>query len=121
MNAYGVAQVKGLKGLICWIVGSMLTIEALGAAALYVHLGDVYQSIFYSIMGFCNAGFGLRPDSLASFSDSPYFVLVMAFETILGGIGFLVIYNLCTCRLLRRDTSGRSLPRHSWGCRRRRM
>ena len=52
MNAYGVAQVKGLKGLICWIVGSMLTIEALGAAALYVHLGDVYQSIFYSIMGF---------------------------------------------------------------------
>ena len=101
MNAYGVAQVKGLKGLICWIVGSMLTIEALGAAALYVHLGDVYQSIFYSIMGFCNAGFGLRPDSLASFSDSPYFVLVMAFETILGGIGFLVIYNLCTCRLLR--------------------
>lgn len=101
MNAYGVAQVKGLKGLICWVVGSMLVIELLGALLLYRYFGDVYESIFYSIMGFCNAGFGLEPDSLVPFSDSPYFVLTMAAETILGGIGFLVIYNLCTCRFLR--------------------
>ncbi|MBP5790980.1 MAG: hypothetical protein J6W80_01820 [Kiritimatiellae bacterium] len=26
MNAYGVAQVQGLRGLICWVVGSMAVI-----------------------------------------------------------------------------------------------
>ena len=107
MNAYGVAQVKGLRGLICWVIGSMLFVETIGAIALYHYFGNVYESIFYSIMGFCNAGFGLEPDSLVSFSDSPYLVLVMASETILGGIGFLVLYNLCTCRFLNRSSGGR--------------
>lgn len=105
MNAYGVAEIKGLKELICWVIGSMLVIETIGAVALYFYFGDAYQGIFYSIMGFCNAGFGLDPASLAPFNDSTYFVLVMATLTILGGIGFLVIYNLCTYRFMSR-TSG---------------
>lgn len=105
MNAYGVAQVKGLKGLICWVVGSMLTIECLGAAVFYFHSHDVYSSIFFSVMSFCNAGFSLYPDSLAPFADDPLVIITLAVETILGGIGFLVIYNLCTFRFLRR-TSG---------------
>ena len=91
MNAYGVEQVHGLRGLICWVVGSMLTIEALGAAALYWRLGEVYPSVFYSVMNFCNAGFGLRADSLAGFSADPWIILMMALEVVLGGIGFLVI------------------------------
>ena len=107
MNAYGVEQVQGLRSLICWVVGSMLAIEIAGAAALYLRLHDVYESIFYSVMSFCNAGFGIRPGSLSSFLDDPFAVLVMAFETILGGIGFLVIYNLCTFRFLRRRSGGK--------------
>ena len=107
MNAYGVAQVQGLKGLICWTVGSMLLIECLGAIALYFYFGEVYSSVFYSVMGFCNSGFGLESDSLAQFADSPFFLGVMAVETILGGIGFLVIYNLCTYRFLRRTSGGK--------------
>ena len=107
MNAYGVAQVKGLKGLICWVVGSMVVIEALGAAVLYTHFHAVYPSVFYSVMGFCNAGFSLQADSLASFADRPFVILTLAVETILGGIGFLVIYNLCTFRFLRRSSGGK--------------
>lgn len=107
MNAYGVAQVKGLKGLICWVVGAMVVIEALGAMALYLHFHDVYKSIFFSIMGFCNAGFSIYSDSLAPFADDPYVVLTLAVETILGGIGFLVIYNLCTFRFARRASGAR--------------
>lgn len=114
MNAYGVAEVQGIKGLICWVVGSMLVIEIAGAAVLYFLLGDVYESVFYSVMGFCNAGFGLRADSLAAFAKEPFFLAVMAAETILGGIGFLVIYNLCTYRFLRRTTGARGrLSLHS--------
>jgi len=101
MNAYGVAEVQGLKGLICWVVGSMAVVEGLGAAALWWRFRDVYRSVFYSVMSFCNAGFSLMPDSIAAFAHDPFVVLVMALETILGGIGFLVIYNLCTCRIHR--------------------
>ena len=107
MNAYGVAKVQGLRGLICWVVGSMLTIEALGVAVLYSRFHDVYQSVFYAIMSFCNAGFSLRPDSVAAFADDPVVILTLAAETIFGGIGFLVIYNLCTCKFRRRKSGGK--------------
>ena len=107
MNAYGVEQVQGLRGLICWVVGSMLFFETLGAAAYYVRFGDVYQSVFFSIMSFCNAGFSILPGSLAAFADDPYLVIVSALLTIAGGIGFLVIYNLCTFKFMRRRSGGK--------------
>ena len=114
MNAYGVAKVQGLKDLICWVIGSMLVIELIGAAALYCRFHDAYRSVFYSVMGFCNAGFSLRADSLAQFAHDPVTLLVMAFETILGGIGFLVIYNLCTFKFRRRSSGGKGrLSLHS--------
>ena len=107
MNAYGVAQVKGLKGLICWIVGSMLFIEGVGALLVNLRLGDPYRAVFYSVMSFCNAGFGIDPGSLAGFADDPFLLLVLASETVLGGIGFLVIFNLCTFKFLRRPSGGK--------------
>lgn len=106
MNAYGVAEVQGLRGLICWVIGSMLAIEAVGAAVIWYSVRDVYLAVFYSVMSFCNAGFGVLPGSLASFADRPAVILVSAFETILGGIGFLVIFNLCTFKFLRRKSGG---------------
>ncbi len=113
MNAYGVAQIHGLRGLIIWVVGSMLVIEGVFAAALYFHFGNWYESVFYSIMSFCNAGFGLESDSLASFPRS-WPVVVMGVETILGGMGFLVIYNLCTFKFLHRISGARGrLSLHS--------
>ena len=107
MNAYGVAQVQGLKGLICWVIGSTLVIEAAGACLLFWRWHDWYQAVFFSIMGFCNAGFSLRADSVAAFAGDPYVILTLAAETILGGIGFLVIYNLCTFKFLRRRSGGK--------------
>lgn len=107
MNAYGVAEIHGLRSLVCWVIGSMFVVEALGAAALYARFHDVYRSVFFSVMGFCNAGFSLHPDSLAPFQDDPWTLLVLALETILGGIGFLVIYNLCTFRFLRRSSGAK--------------
>ena len=114
MNAYGVAEVQGLRGLILWVVGSMAVVEGVGAALLYLHFHDWYLSVFYSVMSFCNAGFGVLPGSLAGFADTPYVLFVAAAETILGGIGFLVIYNLCTFKFLRRKSGGKGrLSLHS--------
>jgi len=107
MNAYGVVEIRGLKGLILWVVGSMLAIEALGAAVLYLHFHDVWLSVFYASMSFCNAGFSIVPGSIAAFAASPLAILTMAVLTILGGIGFLALYNICTFKFLRRPSGGR--------------
>jgi len=107
MNAYGVAEIQGLKSLICWVVGSMAAIETVGAGLLYYRFHDWYLSFFYSVMSFCNAGFGLLPGSLQRFATEPYVLFVLAAETILGGIGFLVIFNLCTFKFRRRKSGGK--------------
>lgn len=107
MNAYGVAGVQGLRSLVIWMIGSTLLIEAAGAAVLYFQLGDVYRSVFFSVMSFCNAGFSIYPDSITRFASRPWVVTVMALETMLGGIGFLVIYNLCTFRFLRKRSGAK--------------
>ena len=107
MNAYGVAEVQGLKGLSLWVVGSTLAVEGLGAAILLWRLRDPYAAVFYSVTSFCNAGFSLRPDSLASFAGDPLTLFALAAETVLGGLGFLVLYNLCTFRFRRRRSGGR--------------
>ena len=114
MNAYGVAEVQGLRGLILWVVGSMAVVEGVGAVLLYLRLHDWYLAVFYSVMSFCNAGFGVLPGSLAGFADDPFVICTAAAETILGGIGFLVIYNLCTFKFLRRKSGGKGrLSLHS--------
>ena len=115
MNAYGVAEIRGVKGLLLWVIGSMAIIEAIGAGLLYYRFRDWYLSIFYSVMSFCNAGFSLYPDSLARFAHDPLVLMTLAAETILGGIGFLVIYNLCTFKFLRRKSGARGrLSLHSF-------
>ena len=114
MNAYGVAEVQGLRGLILWVVGSMAVVEAVGAGLLYLRFHDWYLAAFYSVMSFCNAGFGVLPGSLAGFADDPFVIFVAAAETILGGMGFLVIYNLCTFKFLKRRSGGKGrLSLHS--------
>ena len=100
MTAYGVPAVKGLRGLILWVVGSMLAIQAAGTLALYSQCGDWFQAAFYSMMNFCNAGFSYLPGSLAAWGDSSAAVLIMAALTVLGGIGFLVHFNLCTFKFI---------------------
>ena len=114
MNAYGVEKVRGVRGLVVWIVCSMLVIEGIGAGLLYSRFHDWYRAIFFSVMSFCNAGFSLYADSLARFAADPFVLFVLAAETILGGIGFLVIYNICTFKFLRRRSGARGrLSLHS--------
>ena len=114
MNAYGVAEIRGVRGLILWIVGSMFVIEVVGAGLLYFRFRDWYLSVFFSVMSFCNAGFSVYSDSLARFAADPFVLFVLALETILGGIGFLVIYNICTFKFLRRKSGARGrLSLHS--------
>ena len=102
-NAYGVKGVKGFRGLVLWVVLSMLAIEALGAWALNAELHDPFRACYYSIMAFCNAGFTMDPGGLEHFAHRPLFLVEMGMLIVIGGLGFMVIYNFCTIKFWRRS------------------
>ena len=102
-NAYGVKGVNGFRGLVLWVVLSMLTIEGIGAWALNAELHDPFRACYYSVMAFCNAGFTMDPGGMEAFSHRPLFVVEMGILIIIGGLGFMVIYNFCTIKFWRRS------------------
>ena len=117
MDAYGTKGIKGLRGLIVWVVLSMCVIEGVGTVILH-HLFEAdavarhlvvdpstlwFRAYFFSVMSFCNAGFSIDPGSISAFGSKPLVLLTMGVLVILGGIGFLVIYNVCTIQFWRRN------------------
>ncbi|MBR1709757.1 MAG: Trk family potassium uptake protein [Clostridia bacterium] len=95
-------QVGGIVRLTRFIVGTSLTIEALGGLLLLpvmiprFGLGKgIWYAFFHSISAFCNAGFDLMGteepfSSLTPFAQNvPLNITIMLLITI-GGIGFLV-------------------------------
>lgn len=98
--------VSGLRRLILSIVGITLAVEAAGALLLYPILSTgpdgrplapaerAFHAAFHAVSAFCNAGFGLYPDSLAGFVGHPGLNAVVATLIVLGGIGFPVMMTL---------------------------
>ena len=116
MNAYGVSGVRGFRSLVVWVVAAMFVIEVLGTLLLWFQFtldqpiqaallnGRAwYRAYFFAVMAFCNAGFSLDPGSIAGFQNQPFVIVTMGVLVILGGVGFLVIYNLCTVKFRRRN------------------
>ena len=116
MNAYGVSGVRGFRSLVVWVVSAMFVIEAVGAIVLWFQftfdqpVGEAlanghawYRAFFFAVMSFCNAGFSLDPGSIAGFQDRPFVLVTLGVLVILGGLGFLVIYNICTVKFWRRS------------------
>ena len=122
MNAYGVSGVRGFRSLVVWVVAAMLTIEAAGTFLLWLGFASDqpflqslvngrmwYRAWFFAVMSFCNAGFSLDPGSISGFQNQPFVLVTLGVLVILGGLGFLVLYNLCTVKFWRRNllTRGR--------------
>ncbi len=87
------------------LVGSILLFtfgaEFIGAVLLTFHwLGElpfadaVYMAVFHSVSAFCNAGFGLYPDSLTRYSGDLLLNATVCALIVAGGIGFPVLYDL---------------------------
>jgi trk system potassium uptake protein TrkH len=91
--------------MIAFIFIATIGVEAAGAVCLYnmwdssilptdpFH-GKWFYSIFHSISAFCNAGFGLLPDSLVKYNMAWQIYAVICPLIIFGGLGFGVLYNL---------------------------
>lgn len=93
----------GVFRLITKIILLTLLIELIGAVIIYFNIGDavadpLFFSIFHSVSAFCNAGFSILSNGLASPELQGNYVVTTTIASliILGGIGFPVLIMLYT-------------------------
>lgn len=99
---------RGLRKMLASIVLFTFGFEAVGAAILYfgwpetwanaptmASAGDrAFQSIFFAVSAFCNAGFTTTPDSLESLRTHWTTHTVIAALVVVGGLGFPALDNM---------------------------
>jgi trk system potassium uptake protein TrkH len=112
MDALGHESLRGLQSLVRRTIVFSLIIEAVGSTILawrfwsahgYAPVKAWCHGIFHAISAFCNAGFALYPDNLMGFQRDPVVLFTLAFLIVLGGIGFIVMFNLTSIRFWSRD------------------
>lgn len=98
-----------LQVKISSILRIALSIQAIGALLLsFVFIPDfgvikgIYYSVFHSISAFCNAGFDIIGNSLVSYQDNAYILLVIAGLIMSGGLGFIVWEEILNYRRTRK-------------------
>ncbi|MDZ7385014.1 MAG: TrkH family potassium uptake protein [candidate division KSB1 bacterium] len=76
-------------------------LEAIGACLLtyrfwgrYPGWRAVYLGVFHAVSAFCNAGFGLFPDSLQAYAYDPLVNFTVLGLIVIGGLGFIVLFDL---------------------------
>jgi potassium uptake TrkH family protein len=99
-KALGLGEVRKV---VVRILAISLIIELLTAVPLVTRFGlfydepfgrAVYLGLFHAVSAFNNAGFALFTDNMISFATDPWICLPMGLATILGGIGFPVLFEL---------------------------
>ncbi|MEW5895864.1 MAG: TrkH family potassium uptake protein [Candidatus Omnitrophota bacterium] len=109
-------NLQNVKFSLFFILTMTLIIEGIGAVLLFINLKQfhpfpfaLYSAVFHSITAFCNAGFSLYSDSMIGFQNHPFILFILMGLIILGGLGFIVIYELFTV-ILHRRKDHRRLP-----------
>ena len=98
-------SLKGLARigqLVLGILAFTFVVEIIGAGLLWYqflpyfgpNLHNFYLSVFHAVSAFCNAGFSLFSDSFQGFLDHAGINFIMTTLIILGGLGFLVIFDI---------------------------
>jgi trk system potassium uptake protein TrkH len=92
---------QNIKSLLRTVFFATMIIEGFGAAALTFRflfdmppLQAIWFGVFHSVSAFCNAGFGLFPDSLMGYKGDLLVNFTVSVLIILGGLGFIVIYEV---------------------------
>lgn len=93
------------RPMMNYLIRFSLSVQLIGALLLsVVFIPDYglakgsYFSVFHSISAFNNAGFDLFGDSLLSYTDKPYVILVIAGLIFTGGLGFVVWRDILSYR-----------------------
>lgn len=95
-------ELPRIRGALIRPLVLTLILEAIGAALLFtlwrspaIDTGrQIWMAVFHAVSAFCNAGFGLRPDSLAGHAGEPLTLAVIACLIVAGGLGFGAAWDL---------------------------
>lgn len=96
-NTFSLNNIFQLTKLIALVT---FIVEAIGGLLLTIYWSGeygwkaIYYGFWHSISAFCNAGFDLFGNSMVGFSDDVFVNLVITSLIILGGLGFLPIYEI---------------------------
>ncbi|NUM77825.1 hypothetical protein HUU40_25975 [candidate division KSB1 bacterium] len=92
---------QNLKALLKTVFLATVVIEITGALLLTLcFLRDMpvtsafYYGVFHAVSAFCNAGFALYVDNLEAFKGDVLFNFTITSLIILGGLGFVVIFEI---------------------------
>ncbi len=79
------------------IEGIGVILYAIAFIPQYGFLRGIWYAVFHSISAFCNAGLDLiGPSSLLPYQSSPYVLTVTMLLIIVGGLGYIVWFDLFT-------------------------
>jgi len=102
-QSMGLARLGGIVGLVRNMVIFTIGIEFIGAVIFFIRFSSqfpfwtaVWKSVFHGVSAFNNAGFDLFGDfrSLTAYHNDYLVVITTAILVILGGISFLVVYDM---------------------------
>ena len=109
-------DLSSLKRLVGLVIVFSFTVELIGAAVLAVRfvpeLGSgegIWVSVFTAISAYCNAGLDLFGrhgafSSLTHYANDPLVILAVSSLIIIGGLGFIVYYDILFARKKRGHT-----------------
>lgn len=114
-DAFNLSSLSGVVGFLKKVLKGTFVIEGIGAL-LYMlvfvpkfGLKGVWISVFTSVSAFCNAGIDIIADnSLCDYADNPIVILVTSVLIILGGIGYIVWWDII------RVVKERKLKKGNW-------
>jgi trk system potassium uptake protein TrkH len=103
-ESMGLERLGGLVSLLLGIAFFSIICEGIGAVLLYIRFSQepgspgtaLWQSIFHAVSAFNNCGLDIlgNRNSLANFQDNPLVLLTIAGLIILGGLSFLVVWDV---------------------------
>jgi len=110
-ESMGLQRLGGLVSLLMGIAFFTIICEGIGAVLLYIRFSQDYsspgtalwQSLFHAISAFNNCGLDIvGGGSLTQYQDDPLVVLTIAALIILGGLSFLVVWDVFKKRSFRK-------------------
>lgn len=101
VETLGATGTENVRVLLREVLLITFLFEAAGALILLIRFAfempfplALWYAVFHSISAFCNAGFGLRDDSLTAYQSDPVINLTIMALIIAGGIGYPVMRDL---------------------------
>lgn len=87
------ARIAIVASAIEAVVATVLTLRFL--TEYHYGFGEaIWHGTFHSVSSFNNAGFALYGDGLIPFQSDPFIILPISFNVIVGGLGFLVLFEV---------------------------